>query len=260
MGADADRIRAVAMSEIVLLGSGGWIPTSARATCSALVRAGDHAVVLDAGTGIGRLVENPDLLAGVRRLDLVLTHFHLDHVVGLAYLPALSPLDEFVLMAPGEWLYGAPTAAILDRLVGPPFSEALAATVPAIEEISQEGARLGEVELRVRRQSRHTLPTLALRLGDELTYCTDTAYDEGNVEFAGGSRILAHEAWYTEDAPREESTHSSAAQAASVARDAGVEQLALIHVRPGIDERDLGAEAAVVFDRAVVGSDLLRLG
>ena len=42
----------------------------------------------------------------------------------------------------------------------------------------------------------------------------DTSYDEDNVAFARGSRALMHEAWYTEDAPREESTHSSAREAA----------------------------------------------
>ena len=78
------------MTEVRLLGSGGWIPTSRRATCSALVRDDDHALAIDAGTGIGHLVEDPGLLEGIRRMDIVLTHFHLDHVVGLAYLPALS--------------------------------------------------------------------------------------------------------------------------------------------------------------------------
>ena len=54
-----------------------------------LVRRGEDALVLDAGTGLQRLVADPALVDGVRRLDVVLTHFHLDHVCGLAYLPAL---------------------------------------------------------------------------------------------------------------------------------------------------------------------------
>jgi ribonuclease Z len=93
-----------------------------------------------------------------------------------------------------------------------------------------------------------------------VTYCTDTAYDEGNVAFAQGSGVLMHEAWYTEDAPREESTHSSAKEAAEVARQAGVERLALIHIRPGADEAVLLEEARSVFDNTVVGSDLRAFG
>lgn len=217
--------------------------------------------MLDAGTGLARLVEDSELLAGVMTLDVVLTHFHLDHVVGLAYLPALQGLERLRIFGPGEWLYGTPSAAVLDRLTAPPFfAVQLSSAVSAIEEISEPGLALGELELRVRPQRRHSDPTLALRVGDELAYCTDTAYDEENVEFAGGARILAHEAWWTEGAPREESTHSSARQAALVARDAGVEQLVMIHVRPGADEAALEAEARQVFEGATVGSDLLRVG
>lgn len=248
------------MGEVLLLGSGGWIPTSSRATCSALVRDGDHAMVLDAGTGLSRLVEDPGLLSEVQRLDLVLTHFHLDHIVGLAYLPALSLPAPPRIFGPGAWLYGKPTAEILARLIAPPlFAVELSAMVSAVEEIREAGVSLGPAELHARAQRRHDEPTLALRVGDELTYCTDTGYDEGNATFARGSRFLAHEAWYTENDPREEHTHSSAAQAAQTARDAGVEKLALIHIRPGIDERRLAEEAQAVFEPTVVGEDLLRL-
>ena len=67
-----------------ILGAGGWIPTGTHATCSALLREGPDAVLIDAGTGIERIVSDRALLEGVERLELVLTHFHLDHVVGLA--------------------------------------------------------------------------------------------------------------------------------------------------------------------------------
>ncbi len=84
------------------LGSGGWIPTPSRATCSALLREGDHALVIDAGTGISHLVTTPDLLEGVSTIDIVLTHFHLDHIVGLAYLPALSLVRAAARPRPGR--------------------------------------------------------------------------------------------------------------------------------------------------------------
>lgn len=248
------------MTQVLLLGSGGWIPTSRRATCSALVRHDDHALAIDAGSGVSHLVEDPGLLTGVRRLDIVLTHFHLDHVVGLSYLPALALPEPPRLYGPGAWIYGTPTGQILARLIAPPlFAIELAGMVAEIGEVSQDGLALGPFELRVRVQERHSDPTLALRVGDQLTYCTDTAYDEGNAEFARGSRVLAHEAWYTEDDPREASTHSSAGEAARTARDAGVSELALIHIRPGADETELADEARAVFERSTIGSDLLSL-
>jgi len=50
----------------------------------------DHIVILDGGTGIIPLGES--LLRGNRRKDiwLLLTHFHLDHVMGLPYFPCLG--------------------------------------------------------------------------------------------------------------------------------------------------------------------------
>jgi ribonuclease BN (tRNA processing enzyme) len=248
------------MTEAVLLGSGGWIPTSMRATCSALRRRGDHALVMDAGTGISRLVERPDLLDGVQTLDVVLTHFHLDHVVGLAYLPALPLPHPPRIYGPGQRLHGRSTREILERLIGPPlFAVELEAFVSEVGEIDESGLELGPFDIAARIQSHHNDPTLAFRLDGLVTCCTDTSYDGGNVAFAQGSRVLMHEAWYTEDAPREESTHSSAREAAEIARRAAVERLVLIHIRPGGDEEALLEEARSVFENSVLGSDLLAL-
>lgn len=244
----------------LLLGSGGWIPTPERATCSALLREGDQALVIDAGTGISHLVAEPSLLEGVRTMDIVLTHFHLDHVVGLAYLPALALPHPPRVHGPGAWLYAQPTIEILARLIDPPLFAGLAAVTSGVGEIDAGGGlSIGRFEIRARVQKLHTDPTLALRVGDELTYCTDTAYDEGNVEFATGSRVLAHEAWWTHDAPRDEAIHCSAEGAARIGRDSGVDRLAMIHVRPAADEHRLLAEARSVFEPSAVGTDLMRL-
>ena len=47
----------------------------------------DTRVVLDAGTGLRRL--GVDLSPAVRRIDLLLTHMHMDHIQGLGFF---SPL------------------------------------------------------------------------------------------------------------------------------------------------------------------------
>jgi ribonuclease BN (tRNA processing enzyme) len=246
--------------DVVLLGSGGWMPTGARQTCSTLLRADDHAVLLDAGTGVSHLVENPRLLDGVRNVDVVLTHFHLDHVVGLAYLPALGLSEPPHLHGPGQWLYGRPTREILEGLIGDPFFALdLASVVSDVEEIGETGRSLGRFEMAVRAQARHDAPTVALRFDDLLTYCTDTAYDEGNADFARGSQILAHEAWCTEAAPSARTTHTSAREAAMIAAQAAVGSLALIHIQPGFSTELLAAEARSTFLPVVVGEDLLAL-
>src|SRR5688500_4269029 len=66
--------------KLLLLGTAGYHPSEQRQTaCLMLPEAG---IVLDAGTGFFRVrqhVQTPTL-------DVLLTHAHLDHVVGLTYL------------------------------------------------------------------------------------------------------------------------------------------------------------------------------
>jgi ribonuclease BN (tRNA processing enzyme) len=242
--------------KFLLLGSGGWIPTSRRETCCAYIRDGDSVLLIDAGTGLQRLVEMPELLAGADRLDIVLTHFHLDHVAGLSYLPAL-PLKP-VLWGGGERLAGTPTEMVLERLLGSPlFAAGPSELAAGIHEIPQEPFDAGPFRVSSRVQTLHTDPTLALRVGDQLTYCTDTAADPDNEKFASGSRVLFHEAWYASDAT-DDRTHSAAGEAGRIARAAEVEQLVLIHVSPLQEsDEDLVQPARAAFSEVTAGKDLV---
>jgi len=189
--------------------------------------------MIDAGTGVGRLVERPELLHGVERLDIQLTHFHLDHVAGLAYLPAIGLCAGTTIWGPGRALYGTSTAELLAPLSNEPFHP-----VPLEDQdIAVRDLPVGELEIagvgiETRRQDQHSAPTLGIRFGDQLAWITDTAYDPDSAIFASGCQILAHEAWFIADAPRNPEIHSSAAQAAQVAVQAAIERLLLIHLPP----------------------------
>ena len=245
--------------EAWLLGSGGWIPTDRRTTCAALLRDGGHGLLIDAGTGISRLLEAPHLLDGLDRLDLVLTHFHLDHVVGLAYVPALGLPAPPTIHGPGQALYGTKTATILSRLLGHPLMTSVAGVASEVREIGVGETSLGPFGLLTRAQLLHSDPTLGLRVNDDIAYCTDTSYDVGNLALAEGCGLLVHEAWYTAKAPQNTATHASAAEAAEVARAAGVRKLVLAHVNPRVDEAALLQEATSVFADTAIGTDLMPL-
>ncbi len=245
----------------ILLGSGGWIPTGRRETCCALIREGSRVVLIDAGTGVRRLLEHPDLLTGVEEVDIVLTHFHLDHVIGLTYLPALPLGEPPTVWGPGQLLAAGSTRSILKRLLGPPFFAApLRAIARDVLEIPGGGEfEVGPFAFSTRVQELHAGSTLALRVGDLLSYCTDTAPDRGNVGFASGSRVLLHEAWYAQESS-EDANHSAGGDAGRIARHAGVDQLVLIHINP-LQESDeaLAASAAREFPDVRVGVDLEAL-
>jgi ribonuclease BN (tRNA processing enzyme) len=219
-------------------------------------------VLIDAGTGIERLVSDPSLLDGVERLDLVLTHFHMDHVAGLAFAPGLRRAGGWppVVWGPCEALFGGSSEEVLHRIYAPPFYDAdFGLIAREVRELAVGEQRVGPFTVHARRQERHSTPTLALRFDDLLTYCTDTPYDVENLAMAGGSRVLMHEAWYTEGSPQASPIHSSGRDAGSIAADAGVERLVLIHLHPLGGHEAVLAEARSEFPAAELGFDGLEV-
>jgi ribonuclease BN (tRNA processing enzyme) len=244
-----------------ILGAGGWIPTGTHATCSALLREGDAAVLIDAGTGVERLVAERSLLDGVARLELVLTHFHLDHVAGLAYLPGLRGAGGVPprIWGPARALTGGSSDDVLRSLYAPPFYDADFGLIASeVRELGEEQS-VGPFTLRTRLQGGHSTPTLALRFDDLLSYCTDTPYDAGNVELARGTRVLMHEAWAADGSPEATEIHSSGLDAGRVAAEAGVERLVLIHLHPRGGHEAVLAEARGAFGAVELGADRLEV-
>jgi ribonuclease BN (tRNA processing enzyme) len=234
------------------------MPSDQRETASALVRDGDAALLLDAGTGVRRLAIDPRPLEGVTRVHICLTHFHLDHVIGLFYAADLGVPVE--IWGGGEVLEATPTADLVARLLASPFAPpSFIRSLPDVHELREGDQLVGPFHVRARKQPLHTNPTLALRVGDELACCTDTAYDEANAEFARGARVLLHEAFVAADSTSDRG-HTAAGEAARIAAAAGVERLVLIHLNPlDADDDALLAFARSNFAATEVGRDGLEL-
>jgi ribonuclease BN (tRNA processing enzyme) len=231
------------------------MPTDARETTCIYVREGEHVLVVDAGTGLRRLVTQPDLLEGARALSVVLTHFHIDHLMGLPFLYDLDHVPEREIWAAGLALESRPADELVHRLVDPPFMPGWG--LPGdVRELAPEAVEIGPFSLDVRIQRRHANPTLALKVNGELVVCTDTEYDEENVAFARGARVLCHDAFYvTGEAPN----HTGAEDAARLAAEAGVERLVLIHLNPNVDEEALLRASRPIFRATEVGRDGMNL-
>ena len=239
---------------LTLLGSGGWIPSDTRETGCAVVREGDRVLVIDAGSGLRRLVTDGLWLEGVAQVDLVLTHFHTDHTCGLTYLPAL-PVERVVLHGPGAALYGTATRELAERVYADPMqSIRLRDVVAAIVDTPLGEAEIGPWRLRTRRQDRHPHPTMGLRFGDDVAYVTDTGPDPETARFAEGVRALCHEAW---GGPGDDvgDGHTRSPDAARLAVEAGVERLVLIHVHPTRDQAATLLGAHAVHPGTVLGED-----
>lgn len=252
--------------EIVPWGTRGTMPPGAPGgsdfgvcTACVLVRHGDRIAVLDAGTGIVPL--GCALRAeGVRAVDIVLSHAHYDHVIGLPFFaPLHDPAATVTLWyAGGE---GAPDgAALMDALLRPPFlpfgrRDLRGRLCFAV--LAPEGSHdLGGGTILRTTPVHHPGGALALRLeraGRSFVHVSDFEadfgkYDASLIAFLRGADLAFLDATYT---PEEYELHRGFGHAhwqrcAELAAAAGLGRWGLFHHAPGRTDDELAAiEAAV---------------
>lgn len=257
---------------LMVLGTQGWIPTPRRGTTCLAYRDGRTLLVLDAGTGLGHFLRPPaaTLLDGVDEVHLLLTHYHLDHTVGLSYVSAAFPGRRVIVHVPEAAVNGIEPPDGVPSLIRPPFfPEAWARQ----KHVSLTTVCAGEndiagLRVMVRAQS-HADVSVAYRIVDHFVLATDTVYDEATAAFSAGAEVLIHEAWIDgkeEDEPGREdfvrraySSHTSARQAARLAARARVDELLLVHLNPLFAEdyyAEQGRSARAIFPRTTVPDDL----
>ncbi|MEZ4706458.1 MAG: ribonuclease Z [Caldilineaceae bacterium] len=122
------------MFEVVFLGTSASAPSAQRGLSSALVMCNEHRFMIDCGEGTQRQILRSGL--GFRRLDkILLTHGHLDHILGLGGLASTlgrwETLDELNI-------YGGPATL---RRVG-----ALMDVVFGAEQMPNVGISLNEMD------------------------------------------------------------------------------------------------------------------
>uniref|UniRef100_A0A831X1G0 MBL fold metallo-hydrolase n=1 Tax=Thermorudis peleae TaxID=1382356 RepID=A0A831X1G0_9BACT len=269
---------------LLLLGTGSPRPTLERANTGQVVFAGERTILVDCGAGVmRRLLESG--LDPARVTRLFLTHLHSDHTLDYA---------EFIL---GSWamgreelaVYGPPGTARLHRLLLlEPYADDIAYRVSlgrspagvldiAVHECPLEpGVIYDDGGLRVSAVPViHSAPTLALRFdyaGRSLVISGDTAYCPELVELARGAAVLVHDACLAPAlalqpnplwgnlAERLRHHHATPAEAARVAREAGVRTLVLTHFLRGVYEGPALEGARREFDGEVIlGRDLMEI-
>jgi phosphoribosyl 1,2-cyclic phosphodiesterase len=219
--------------------------------CVQVLGADGSCLVLDAGTGIRALGEA--LPSGVRRIDVLLTHLHMDHIQGLGFFgPLFRPELEV-------HIWGPPSATLdlrarLSRYLSPPLFPIRLRDMGARLELHntpEEAMQIGCFEVRADLVV-HPGPTVGYRISDggTIAYLPDhePALGVGNFpdeatwtsgfDLARDVDLLIHDAQYfaAERAERIGWGHSSSAEVASFASLVGARQLACFHHDPAHDD------------------------
>jgi phosphoribosyl 1,2-cyclic phosphodiesterase len=237
------------------------------------VRLDDGTVlVLDAGTGaraLGHaLVEDPP-----PRIDLLITHLHVDHVEGLGvFEPIWRPVTELHLWGPPS-----PVASVDTRLAkyfSPPLFPVHLSEVSAnvtFHDAPEGSWTIGGATLRSA-AIQHQGITVGYRIeadGVSLAYLTDHEPALGmDLEAAGPEWIsgaalaweadlLIHDCQYTEDeyTARVGFGHSSTADVAAFASKVGARRLAMFHHDPMHSDDQLDAMREHILERWEVDAD-----
>lgn len=234
---------------LIPLGTNGFYPSHGRQTMAFLLLTDAAAILLDAGSGVARLAEKGvnQYLEGHDLLHVFLSHYHLDHVIGLSYLPAVWPRYPVRIYAPGPPLVDVDPAEALCRLIHPPYFPIPMAEFPMpveLERLAGEAVTVAGIEVRYWRQD-HPGGSVGYRFGDRLAYVTDTVGKATTAQHVAGVDLLLHEVWT--GAGGEEASalgHSTVDRVARIARDAEVRRLMLVHHHPSHSAEDLRVLAA----------------
>jgi ribonuclease Z len=243
--------------KLVLLGTGGYYPSQRRQTACLMLS--EIGVVLDAGSGIFRARN----YVATDRLDIFLTHVHLDHVVGLTYLLDVVPAD--VLKNCRVFAEAEKLAAVREHL----FAEALFPVAPpfALEPLCEKHP-LAESGTLTHFPLKHPGGVRGFRLdwpGRSMAYVTDTtaAVDAAYVDNIRGVDLLVHEAYFSDDEGDLPAItgHSCLTNVAQVAAAAKVGRLVLVHVHPQLKrDGDLDLPSMrKVFPNVEIGTDEMEV-
>ena len=250
---------------LTVLGSGTSVPHPRRSASAHWVETEGGTLLLDcSGPAVHRMAEEGLDWAG---LDAVwVSHFHLDHVGGLApFLFGTKHAPQTVGRRKPFTVFGPRgTERLLRRfdeaggygLFEQPFPFEVREVAPRAEFELLPGLAAAALS------TPHTSESLALRLDDRdgasLVYTSDTGYTEALAGFARAADLFLMECSFFRVKPVK--LHLDLSEAMGLARLSGARRVMLSHLYPEWDGVDLPAEAARLWDgETIEARDGLRL-
>ena len=236
---------------LTVLGCAGSHTGVGRACSGYLVQSGETRIQLDAGNGS---TANLQRLVPLRELDgFVVSHRHVDHcidLIGCYYNLRFGPPVD----GPMPLYAAAEVHQTLTSLLSNDSTLAFDEIFAHQQVGHGDELTIGPLHLRFA-HSVHPVPTVSTRIevdGTSLVYSGDSAGGQDLVDIARGADLFLCEAtWAGAGTGQPEGIHLTGAQAAEVAREAGVGKLVLTHIAGATDRDEVYREAAAVFDGPV---------
>ncbi len=220
--------------KITFLGTAGAIPTATRTNTSLWIDSEIFSVMIDCSGDIYHKIKkyelNPNKLEHV-----IITHEHIDHSFGLPSLLEtlrLSGREKELHIHIQEKAFDKIKQILslnnlLNRHDGFPV---IFHSIPMLKNYSL----LNDGKLKIHTTPvKHLVPTVAVSITDEfdsITYSSDTEPVQDVVELARKSAVLIHESTTARCCMEPVKGHTSADDAARIAKEAGVDQLFLVHI------------------------------
>jgi len=243
--------------KLIVLGSGTSVPHPQRAESAFWLDTGAGTLLLDAGAATAHRLarEGVDWVG----LDAIwVSHFHLDHVGGLApflfgtkYAPQTQirrkPLVIYGPRGTQELLHTFDRAGNYE-LMEQPFPLEIREVAPRTKFDIFGGLHAETFS------TPHTRESLALRLTDDtgasFVYTSDTGYVESLSDFARDVDLLIIECSFPYTSPVK--THLVLEEALKIAGHAGTRRALLTHLYPEWDDVDMVAEGKKLWDGEII--------
>lgn len=239
--------------KITFLGTNGWYDTSTGNTPSIFIETKTDYIILDAGFGFYKA---KDLIRTEKPVRLFLSHFHLDHIIGLHTLPIFKVPQgiNIYFQRGGEKM----VRALLRR----PFSTPPLLLSTKIHFHDITGKDKFDFGLETARL-RHSVPCVGFRFdldGAIVTYCTDTGLCSNLKRLARSANFFMTECAMAQGDNSPNLFHLTPETAARVAGESGAKKLVLCHFDPGkyptIEDRKAAETAArTIFADTVAAGD-----
>lgn len=270
--------------QIRFWGVRGTIPTpgpdtitiGGNTSCIEVITSDRQRIIIDAGSGI-RLLGKKLLQEATDRIvsTILISHTHWDHIQGLPFfLPVFGRTNRIVLV--GQKKVGRRLEEVLAGQFIEPYLPYAYKSLPAdliVKEVKDgEEIVLGDQTVVKVADLNHPGGCLGFRIensGLVFTYCSDVGHgdelDENVLKLAQGADLLIHDSHFATIEERNKYAdwgHSTWYEAAQVALEAQVKNLALFHYGPDLTDRDVAqilVKTRQVFPRTLLAKEGLEI-